>query len=93
MFTLVTAKCKFFRVKRGQSGEEIEAALNRPVSYDAFGGKIIETGGEYSVYVAKVGDCYNSVAKACGVDRDELESANFSRPVYPTCKLFVPCKK
>ena len=93
MFTLVTAKCKFFRVKRGQSGEEIEAALKKPVPPDAFGGKIIETDGEYTVYEARPFDSYKTVAERFGIAEKELEEANFSRIIYPTRKLFVPCKK
>ena len=93
MFTLVTDKCKFFRVKRGQSGAEIEARFNVPVTGDVFGGRIIETDKRYSVYVAKVGDTYRSIAKAEGVDEDELKNANGGKPVYPSCRLFVPCKQ
>ena len=93
MFTLVTAKCKFFRVKRGQSGEEVETVLKVPVPRDAFGGKIIEADREFSVYEATPFDCYKSVAEKFGVSVSELKEANFSRVIYPTRKLFVPCKK
>lgn len=93
MFTLVTAKCKFFRVKRGQSGEEIESVLKVPVSGDAFSGKLVQTDREFSVYEAKPFDNYKNIAERFGVSERELEEVNFSRTVYPTRKLFVPCKK
>ena len=84
MFTLVTDRSKYFRVKRGQSAEELESELKTPVSGAVFAGRIIEVApGNFQRYAAQVGDTYGTIALKFG--------AGF-KPVYPTCKLFVPCK-
>ena len=93
MFTLVTAKSRYFRIKRGQSAEEVETRLRVPVRGDAFCGKIIELGGEYEIYAARPGDSYFSIAKSSGFTEEELREINGGKPVYPTVKVFVPCRR
>lgn len=93
MFTLVTDRNKFYRVKRGQSAGDIESFFEIPVRGAAFSGEIIEIGETfYSRYVADVGDTYRSIADKFGVDVSVLEEVNGGKPVYPTRKLFVPYK-
>lgn len=92
MFTLVTDRNKYFRVKRGQSAAELEAALNVPVQGEAFAGRIVEVSDGYVRYTAEVGDTYRTVALKFGADEELLKKTNGNKPVYPTCKLFVPCK-
>ena len=93
MFTLVTDRSKYFRVKRGQSAGEIEKVLKTPVSGALFEGRIIVVRDEnLTVYTAAVGDTYRTVALKFGADERQLKEINGSKPVYPTCKLFVPCK-
>lgn len=92
MFTLITQKSKFFKVKRGQTGEEIEKIFSVPVCGEPFGGQIINTEERYSVYTAKVGETYRSIAQQFGLSEAELADINNSKPVYPTCKLFVPVR-
>ncbi len=91
MFTLVKDKSRFFRVKQGQSDREVELALNTPVS-GVFGGAIIEAAEDFLVYVATPRDSYRSLSEMFGVSEDELRKINFGRPVYPTCRLFIPRK-
>ena len=93
MFTLVTDRSKYFRVKRGQSGEEVESVLCCPVFGKAFCGAIIETGEKLTPYIALPLENYNTVARKFGVSAEELKRVTRSKPVYPSCKLFVPCKK
>lgn len=91
MFTLVTERGRYFRVKRGQSSAEIFKELQIPVNDAVFAGEILavpQTG--FSVYRACVGDTYKSVALKFGVDCETLKNLNACRPVYPTCKIFVP---
>lgn len=91
MFTLVTDKSEYFRVKRGQSGAEVENALSIPVAGKVFAGRIIKAGKrKYTRYTAGVGDTYKTVARAFRVSEEELKAVNGNKPVYPTCKLFVP---
>lgn len=90
MFTLVTDKSPFYRIKRGQSAEEVEKLLSVPCG-EAFCGAIIAADGKFYVYSVKPCETYRSIAEKLGVSRAELEKINFSRPLYPTQRLFVPC--
>lgn len=93
MFTLETDKSKYFRVKRGQSAKEIERFFNLPVNGEVFGGRIIYLTDENFVsYTATVGDTYKTIALKFGADEEKLKNLNGNKPVYPTCKIFVPCK-
>lgn len=93
MFTLVTDRSKYFRVKRGQSAGEIERVLKTPVSGAAFAGRIIAVESEnLAEYSAAVGDTYRTIALKLGIDEQRLRKLNADKPVYPTCKLFVPCR-
>lgn len=93
MFTLVTDRSKYFRVKRGQCAGEIEKVLKTPVQGAVFEGRIIVVRDEnLTVYTAEVGDTYRTVALKLGADEQQLKKINGCKPVYPTCKLFVPCK-
>lgn len=91
MFTLVSDRSRYFRVKRGQSAAEIEAQLKTPVNGAAFAGRILKVAdGDFKLYSAKVGDTYRTVALKFNADEEELKKINGLKPVYPTCKLFVP---
>ena len=90
MFTLVTEKSKFFRVKRGQSAAEIEKTLQTPVCGCPFSGAIVEVKPNLRVYTARVGDSYRTIAQSAGVRENELKSLNGFKPVYPSCKVFIP---
>ncbi len=93
MFTLVTDRSKYFRVKRGQSAAEIERNLKTPVQGAVFTGRIIAVSDNVlKQYVAEVGDTYRTIALKLGADEEQLKKINGFKPVYPTCKLFVPCK-
>ena len=92
MFTLVTDRSKYFRVNRGQNSGEIERVLKTP-AFNAFAGAIIEVAESGLIqYSAEVGDTYKSIALKYSADEEKLKKINANRPVYPTCKLFVPCK-
>ena len=91
MFTRATDNGKFLRGRRGASQSEVEAQLLRPV-YNVFAGAIVERGEKLFVYTAKPLENYKTIAKKFGASEEELKAVNFSRPVYPTCKIYVPCK-
>lgn len=93
MFTLVTEKSRFFKVKRGQSGEEIEKFFLSPVSGKTFAGRIIEIKPDLSVCTAAVGDTYRTLAVKLGENEEVLREINGGKPVYPTCRIFYPRKK
>lgn len=93
MFTLVTDRSRYFKVKRGVSAEKIEDVLKTPVQGTLFTGRIIEVRDcAPERYAAEVGDTYKTVALKLGVDERRLMELNGNKPLYPTCKLFVPCK-
>ena len=93
MFTLITDKSRYFKVKRGQSAGEIERELNTPVCGKVFAGKIVKVVREPLVRIcAGVGDSYKTIASKYGVPESLLKEINGSKPVYPTCKIFVPKK-
>lgn len=91
MFTLITDRSKFFRVKRGLSVSDIEKTFNIPLS-EVFEGAVIEIGSKYEVYTAVPGDTYKGIAEKFGVDAETLRKINSDRPVYPTRRLYIPCK-
>ncbi len=91
MFTLITDRSRYFKVKRNQSAGDVESTFGTPVNGECFSGRIIKLGKEsYIKVTASVGDTYQSIAKRYGVSEDKLREINSSKPVYPTCKIFVP---
>ena len=93
MFTLITDRSKYFKVKRGQGLKEIEGVLNTPVCGEPFAGRIIKV-AEVPLFTvtADVGDSYRTIAQKYGVPQSRLMEINGCKPVYPTCKIFVPKK-
>ncbi|MDE7439116.1 MAG: hypothetical protein K2N23_01220 [Clostridia bacterium] len=93
MFTLITDRSRYFKIKRGQSSGEVENVLNTPVCGKAFAGRVIRVSDERLIKItAGVGDNYRTIAAKYGVAEPHLKEINGSRPVYPTCKIFVPKK-
>ena len=93
MFTLITDKSRYFKIKRGQSAREIEEILNTPVRGKVFAGRIIRVPSERLCQVtAGVGDSYKTLALKYGVPESKLREINGEKPVYPTCRIFVPKK-
>ena len=91
MFTLITDRSRYFKIKRGQSSGEVESVLNTPVCGKAFAGRIVKVADERLIAVtAGVGDTYRTIAVKHGCSESHLKEINGSKPVYPTCKIFVP---
>ena len=88
MSTLITDNSRFYRVKRGQTGAEIEKTLSLPAP-NAFAGAIIPA-GKFTVHKAEPFESYASIAKKYGVEAEELEKCNGGRPIYPSCRVFIP---
>ena len=85
---LKSVRTRFYRVKSGQTAEEIERELSIPLS-EVFAGMIIPL-KKYEVYVAEPFDDYLSVSKKFSIGEEELKSANLNRPIYPTAKVYIP---
>ena len=90
MFTLTMQKCGYFRVKEGQTAEEIERVLRVPVAGEVFSGRIIALEGNYILHIARAGEGYKSIAARYGVDEEELKRVNSFKAIYPTCRVLVP---
>lgn len=93
MFTLVSDRSKYFRVKRGESAARIEKELSFPLSGEVFAGRIIEVKEPMTVYTVKPAESYAVISEKTGTAEEELKKINNFKPLYPSCKLFVPCKK
>ncbi|MCD7729011.1 MAG: LysM peptidoglycan-binding domain-containing protein [Clostridia bacterium] len=93
MYELKLAKSRYYRVKRGQSASDIENTLCMPVPQNIREGMIIEVPRcNFFIYKADVGDTYSSVAQKFGLEAEELRRVNGGRAVFPTCRIFIPCK-
>ncbi len=90
MFALKVHKSEFYRVRRGQSRDEICSVLGTPVPSELYAGRIISVNGGYKPYRASAGESYSSIAAKFAIDADELRRINYDVPVYPTAKIFVP---
>ena len=93
MFTLVTDRSKYLRIRRNVAPCEVERLFKIPVCGETFAGRIIELTPPCEVYVVRPAETYASISLKTGVEREELEKLNGFKPIYPSCKLFVPCKK
>ena len=93
MFTLSAEKNKYYRIKQGQSGQEVSSRFCVPVTGSVFAGRIITLDKEYSEYEVSAGESYKSISKAFGVPEGELKEINGNRAVYPTQKLLIPRKR
>ena len=93
MYELKLSRPPFYRVKRGQTAEDISRAFGCPFAGEVFCGAIVALPrGKFSVYTADVGDSFASLAAKYGCTEEELASINGGGVVYPTRSLFVPCK-
>lgn len=92
MFTLVTDRCEYYKVKRGQGAREIENTLFTPAG-EVFAGAIIPVSRKkLEVYRVKPAETYKSIAEKFSCSESELKALNGGKPVFPACRLFVPCK-
>ena len=88
MSTLVIGKSAFYRVKSGQTGAEVEKTMRIPAS-GAFAGAILPV-EEYVVHRAQPFESYESIAQKYGITSEKLKAVNGGRPLYPSCKVYVP---
>lgn len=91
MYELKLSKPPLYRVKRGQTPQEISEVFGCPVPQDTECGDIIAVPScAFVLYSARVGESYASIAAKFGITEEELKRCNGGKPVYPTCKLFIP---
>lgn len=81
-------RAKFYRIKGGQTAREVEKTLKIPAN-NCFNGLIIEV-VECRLHTAQPFETYALIAQKYGVDETKLQNFNGSRPIYPTCKIYIP---
>lgn len=88
MQMLQLEKSKFYRVKKGQTAKQIENALSIPANC-CFDGAIIAL-ENCAEHVVQPFENYSTIATKTGVQEDVLKNFNGNRPLYPSCKIFIP---
>ena len=78
----------FYRVKSGQTAREVEKILGVPLN-NCYGGAIINV-SDCSTHTVQPFETYASIAQKYGVEEMALKEFNGARPLYPTCKIFIP---
>lgn len=81
-------KSKFYRVKSGQTVREVEKVLGVPLN-NCYEGAIIEL-TDCSMHTVQPFETYASIAHKYGIEEQLLKEFNGERPLYPTCKIFIP---
>lgn len=85
---LISGTGKLYRVKSGQTAQEVEYALGCPAN-SCFEGAVIAV-ERCSVHVAGPFESYKAIAARYGVEEEALKNFNGNRPIYPTCKIYIP---
>lgn len=89
-FTLYRERGRYVRIRAKMSEEEISREVNFSTEDKLFAGKILIVKKYSKVIFANVGDTYQKIAARENVDENALKNLNFSKPVYPTAKIYVP---
>ena len=81
-------RSKFYRVKSGQTAREVEKVLEVPLN-NSYGGAIINV-PDCSAHTVQPFETYATIAHKYGIEEGALKEFNGVRPLYPTCKIFIP---
>ena len=79
---------KFYRIKNGQTLREVEKVFCIPVN-ECFGGAVIEI-SDCKIHTVKPFETYAVIAQSYETEEESLKNFNGNRPLYPTCKIFIP---
>lgn len=82
-------KGRYYRIKTGQTARAVEEMLSCPVN-SCFAGAVVSV-EKCSVYTVAPFETYQSIAKKLGVMEETLKNFNGCRPIYPFCKIYIPC--
>lgn len=89
MYSLITERGKYLRVRKGVGKEDVIAVFSVPAD-GLFQGKIIMIGEPKRFCYARVGDTYASIARRERVDEKKLRDINSDAAVYPTLRVWLP---
>lgn len=91
MFTLTLCRSKYYKVKRGQTKNDISNTFSCPVIGDVFEGALIKISPyPYQKYTVKIGEDYGEIAHRFGVEEFALRSLNGDKKLFPASRVFVP---
>jgi hypothetical protein len=91
MFTLVLSRSAYFRVSKGVTACDIENNFSCPVRVKADEGRIVPLPKTpYKLYRVEAGDSYLKLAEKFKVNAEELKKINGDKPLYPTCRIYIP---
>lgn len=82
------SRSKFYRIKSGQTAREVERVFCVPVN-NCFDGAVIAL-ADCIAYTVQPFETYASIANKYGTEEEALKNFNGGRPLYPTCKIFIP---
>lgn len=86
--TLKLDKSQFYRIKKGQSSEDVEKTFLCPLNH-AFAGSIVRI-ADCTIHTVQPFETYATIAGRFGIGEEELKTFNFSRLIYPSCKIYIP---
>ncbi len=89
MFQLVTERGRYLRIRANVEKNDVIDVFSVPAD-ELYCGKILELTSPKKVYHARIGDTYESIARAYGVSSDELRELNSDRAIYPTKAIWIP---
>ena len=89
MFSLVTERGKYLRVRKNVTANDVIAAFSCPVGYTFYGQIIALTAPKRYVFAA-AGDTYAKIADREGVDETGLRALNGDKTLYPTLRIWLP---
>ena len=89
MFSLVTERGKYLRIRKRVKREDIISTFSVPAG-EVFFGEIIEIGSPVRSCRALVGDTYKAIAEREGVNEEKLRALNNNTAIYPTLRIWLP---
>lgn len=89
MFSLVTERGRFVRVRKSVKKEDVIKTFMYPAG-EVFCGQIIEIGPPKRYCYALAGDTYKKIARRERVNEEALIKLNGGRCVYPTMRVWLP---
>ncbi len=90
MFSLITERGKYLRIRRGVDNAAVIEEFGFPPEGKVFLGEIIPIKDKKRFCFALAGDTYSKIAAREGVAEDKLRELNGGAEVYPTRRIWLP---
>ena len=89
MFSLVTERSKYLRIRKNVTKEDVISAFSVPVK-EVFCGQIIPLSAPARYCYALAVDTYRKIAEREKTDEETLRRLNDNVNVYPTLRIWLP---